>query len=1383
MSEKSSDVWVEGNPAPDKKMHSQSVAIIGAGASGLAAAMALNEIGYDVTVIEKNANPGSGGHSSSTEFISQGERHSGNPAFGMFFLSRYPNFHRILQRLDIEIEAIGNLKSSHTTFSLNGKRLWQDAEKIFHSVGIVDEVRRFLQATRDIIQNTKYDTITAQQYFTEHGYSENFIHYYFLGHVVLFFGGQPISYYLQYPIRLLIAGKYSAFLDPSLREETIYRIKHGTGHYITIWKNYLAKHGVNFYFSTIPQIISRNAQGVTLALQQNSQPLQQLQCHYLIISTLPDTALNILGDTATPQEQEILSAFPITHDTAILHTDKRFMPSDPTTWRYGNHIIPDDDEALTLQHPYMFTANILCNYDRSTNVFCTYAYQQQLDISHGHRVTNRHVQVTPQTLQLREQLTALQGRENIWFIGSWTKNLTLHEDAIVSGLEAANAIAGKQAFTIAAEPHLALLAAATNPWNKHATFIDVLTTQVHQYQHKVVFIFVDNNGNQVDSITYQELYQYARNVAYQLVNKWHTKPGERVLLCYKQGIDFIATFLGCLIAGIIPVPLPPMDPARIKSELDKFSALVTDSGAKMVLTDKYYYKYYLLSRLLSISLYFKSIHARWRTTDSLRDKTPRRFVSPSIATNQLAYLQYTSGSTAMPKGVMVSHENLLAQLAMLKTTFQFDDKVVGSYWIPQFHSFSLVSCILLPIYVGATTIILSPLTFLKNPHVFANCLSHYQVTLTAMPAFGLHHLLEKTTYRQREQWDWSHLSKIMIGAEPIDAQLLDKFVKAFAVTGLKDNVLQPAYGMTEHVLGITLGGTRYYHIDKEMLQLHRHIYAGEHPLVGCGQPPPNVTVKIVDLDNQQVLGEDEVGEIWINSPSKALGYWQQPQATQETFYASLPEDTSGQKFLRSGDLGFFHQGELFVCGRVKEIIIIRGHNLFPMDIGRAIFRNLPANCISGCVPIGTTFNAEVGEELVIILELSKLADKAVYEDIVQRTRNAVINTVGVAPRNVVLVKPGSVPRTRTGKLRHTPCKLAYSQGELPIVYEDVAQTHIIPLPKKSDQSITDTIVLALKNITRQTIDIHKPLNQQVSLDSLQVAELISGLSTQLSIDIPLSALINHQSIQSLASYIATLPKNATLHPALVLLNAATKPKQIPLFLVHPARGNIQCFLELAKVWDYPMYALQQPTHYDSLEEMAADYLSIIKTVQPNGPYFIGGYSFGASVSLEITQQLLARDDRVIATLLIDELHAATAEISISGKFTATELFLQVARDYVDESSYLKLVEMAKSLPDEMDQLPNLAQHIPNNRLAQQALHETKIYHSNLQLLAKYNEKPTKLPIVPIALFKSTGSFNKNILYYNKVAEISGTHLTLLTPPHVNQLAKEVKAWVDTIIKD
>ncbi len=1355
-----------------------SVCVIGAGASGLAAAFALNEAGYAVTVIEKNPDAGVGGHSSSTEFVlPNGKHHSGNPAFGMFFVSRYPNFNHILQRLNIETEAIGTLKSIYSVFSLDGKHQGIDDEKIFHTMDIVDEVARFLQEAREIIQNPEYDYVTAQRYLEEHNYSERFIHYYFLGFIIVFFGGHPLHYYLQYPIRLLIAGKYSAFLDRSLREETVYRIKHGTGHYIKTWQQYLAKHGVRFYFSTTPEVVSRNQHILSIRLHQADQSPQLLECNRLIISTLPDDALTILANTATEEEIKLLSAFPITHDTAILHTDEHFMPGDKTLWRYGNAILPDEQESLSPERTYGFTSYTLCNLDRITPIFCTYAYNKTLPIQQGHKITNRHVHVTPHTLQLREQLTALQGRQSTWFVGSWTKNLTLHEDAIVSGLEAANAIVGHDAYVMAPEPHLALLAATTTEWDFDATFIDVLTTQIDRYRDKNAFILLDDNGQEVDKITYQELYTYATKVAVSLTTKWHARPGDCVLLCYKQGIDFIAAFLGCLLAGIVPAPLPPIDPSQMKVELNKFSTLVADCGAKIILTDGYYYKYYLMGRLLSISLYFKLIHAHWRLTDALRYNSNEPFTPTPKAATDLAYLQYTSGSTATPKGVMVSHQNLLAQLGMLKTTFQFDDTVIGCYWIPQFHSFSLVSCILLPIYVGATTIILSPLTFLKDPKIFADCLSRYHVTLTAMPNFGLHYLLKKTTYRQREQWDWRSLAKIMLGAEPINAALLDKFIQAFAVTGLKDDVMRPAYGMTEHVLGITLGGSRYYHIDREALQLQRRICPGEYPLVGCGQPPPNVTVKIVTMDRQPIVEDDEIGEIWVDSPSKALGYWKKEHSTQDTFHATLLDGSSGQTYLRTGDLGFFHKGELFVCGRLKEIIIVRGHNLFPTDIEYAIEQALPENYANCCVAIGVAIDAELGEELIIIIE-SAVKPGAVYEEMVKQARRAVVNICGVAPHSVLVVKTGSIPRTRTRKLRRTPCKQAYLQEQLTILYADTAQTEIVSLPTKPEQPITEAIALALKNLTRQTLDLHKPIHQQVRIDSLQAAELVNTLSTQLSVDIPLSALVNHQTVQALADYIATLPKSAALPSNLVLLNAATNSKQIPLFLMHPARGNVQIFLELARAWDYPIYGLQQLSTYSSLEEMAAAYIDIIKTAQANGPYFVGGYSFGASLSLEIANQLLAHDKKVIAALLIDELHAATAELSISGNFTWVELFLQVAKDYVSEQTYSQLTHGAKLLPDEESSLPLLTNYLQNNQLAQQILREVHIYRSNLQLLAKYNETTPKLPIIPIGLFKSATSFNKNVLYYNKVVEVPGTHLTLLTPPYVQQLALEIKKWVD-----
>jgi acyl-CoA synthetase (AMP-forming)/AMP-acid ligase II len=561
-----------------------------------------------------------------------------------------------------------------------------------------------------------------------------------------------------------------------------------------------------------------------------------------------------------------------------------------------------------------------------------------------------------------------------------------------------------------------------------------------------MFPFVDERGRDEASLTVRQLGDAADRVVESL-RGWGLRPGDRVLLVYPPSLDFIGAFLGCLAAGVLPVPVYPPNPFKLRKDLATFGAIAANAGACGILTSSGYDR----SRSAgAVTSFFSPDAARWPRlpwyrTDRLREARGVRDVRGPVpwhlpaGPDEPAFLQYTSGSTATPKGVVISHGNLVHEVAANAADLGLGGPDVRAVsWAPQYHDLGLISVILSTVAGNAHTTLMSPLTFLQRPAVWFEVMARVAATHTAAPNFAFDLAVRRTTAAQRASWDLSSLRVVMSAAEPVRASTVDNFFTAFAVSGLGRHAFYPAYGLAEHTVSVSMGGRSTLSVDKAALErgcVRVREGSGTATYVGCGRiTKPDAVVRIVDPATRLPRDPGEVGEVWVDSPTKGLGYWGMERETADTFQARLagPAD-DGRGYLRTGDLGFLHGDELYITGRYKDLIIVRGRNLDPGDIEDSIRDCHPLVRPGGIAAfaVESAVQSTSDEQLVVFVESRRdRVSVAEADEIVESVRGRVYAEHQLACHAVVLGRAGTVRKTTSGKVRRHACRQAYVSGEI-----------------------------------------------------------------------------------------------------------------------------------------------------------------------------------------------------------------------------------------------------------------------------------------------------------------------------------------------------------------
>jgi acyl-CoA synthetase (AMP-forming)/AMP-acid ligase II len=602
-----------------------------------------------------------------------------------------------------------------------------------------------------------------------------------------------------------------------------------------------------------------------------------------------------------------------------------------------------------------------------------------------------------------------------------------------------------------------------------ATMVDMLRLRAEEHGSKPAFTYLANGEEERMTQTFAELDRQARSLA--ALIRSYSRPGDRALLLYPPSeIEFINAFVGCLYAGVIAVPVSPPHPARlqrsgpgsvsISSEarrvrvergLSKVLSIVANARPTVVLTTER-----LRSAFDGVRDEFEPLRSMpWIATNDLGDELAQKWTPPAIDDSSLALLQYTSGSTSAPKGVMVTHRALVHHGRYAGEIHDGSDDVLVS-WLPTFHDLGLIYGVLQPIHSGFRCYLMPPAAFIQRPLRWLRAMSRYGGTHSAAPNFAFDLCVRKTTAEERASLDLSRWRIAMNGAEPVRRSTLDRFSEAFAVSGFRRASLYPVYGLAEATLKVTVKRNprqEYASFDlrASALEQHRVVLASEGDdardvrfLVGCGSPALDTQVIIVNPETRVTCEADEVGEIWVSGPCVAEGYWKLPELSERTFRARLADGEPGS-YLRTGDLGFFLGGQLVITGRLKDLIIVGGTNYYPQDLELTAELSHP-DLLPGC-SAAFSFDFEAEERVVLAVEVRRprirtnpadgVEQASTHEvahsweeELVAAVRRALAEEHQIQVHCVALIKPGSIPKTSSGKIQRQACRTLFLEGRL-----------------------------------------------------------------------------------------------------------------------------------------------------------------------------------------------------------------------------------------------------------------------------------------------------------------------------------------------------------------
>ncbi|HEX8325176.1 MAG TPA: AMP-binding protein [Tepidisphaeraceae bacterium] len=644
-----------------------------------------------------------------------------------------------------------------------------------------------------------------------------------------------------------------------------------------------------------------------------------------------------------------------------------------------------------------------------------------------------------------------------------------------------------------------------------STWVRLLRRRAASEGACVAYRFLADGEAETASITVAELDTRARAIAAMLQTR--TQPGDRVILAHAPGLDFIAAFFGCLYAGVVAVPtFPPRTNGNGHRMTARARAIVDHAEPSVVLTcaadvDR-------ITTALAANVPVVG-------SDTVATDSAAAWQEPTIGPQTLACLQYTSGTSGTPKGVMLTHAALLANCQQIHERFETNKQSVGVVWLPPYHDMGLVGGILEPLYVGFDIVLMPPQAFLQKPSRWLTAVSRYRATITGGPCFAFGLCAAQVSDADAGKLDLSSLKVTFTGAETVRSDVLNKFAAKFAGSGFDPRSTLACYGMAETTLIVT--GVR---VGRGLSKEKPLGAEAEH--VSCGPVVAPAKIVIVDPATRQPLPDGRVGEVWTHGPSVAAGYWQNPLATATTFAARLADDSG--PFVRTGDLGFVRDAELFVTGRLKELIIVRGVNHAPHEIERTIEEAHAAVQAQGVAAF--SIDSAEGEKLGLAIELQRNQRHADPAELVAAVRTAVAEAHGLEAHHVVLLKPGGLPRTPSGKVQRSACREGLFDGTLEPTHASVladappAAPFLAPdLPVSAETAdISDWLVAVLAsalNATPDQIDPTHPVGGY-GLGSADAVGFAGTISTRLGIDLPATTLWDYPTLSELAAYINEL---------------------------------------------------------------------------------------------------------------------------------------------------------------------------------------------------------------------------------------------------------------------
>jgi thioester reductase-like protein len=670
-----------------------------------------------------------------------------------------------------------------------------------------------------------------------------------------------------------------------------------------------------------------------------------------------------------------------------------------------------------------------------------------------------------------------------------------------------------------------------------ASILDHLDRLADEHPDKLLYSYLDVNGDSIESYTYASFLYRTQAIAGHLLNEGRFVAGDRLLLAYPPGLEMICAFFGCVRAGLIPVPVYPPSSRGFQSALYKTVHIAKDCQAAGILTSRDYnasLKTNLARRGVSASDvdldYISGLP--WVATedfvDTISDRLP---VNPP----EILFLQYTSGSTMEPKGVIVTHENILTTCPLV---IDHPAPVVVS-WLPQYHDMGLIGCYLYPALKGGTTYGFAPMDFIQRPILWFNAITRYRATAAAAPNFAYDYCLRagRLSKESLEACDLSSLRVLMCAAEPVKPDTYTRFLEAFQPYGLKSESFYVAFGLAENTLAVSLGGRNILSVNKRALALGTarlttevSEIGGATQIVSCGTALPGLDLKIVDPEGHFALEPDRTGEIWVAGSGKCRGYWNNPELTLKQFRARLVDDTPyDEGYLRTGDVGFIHDGELYVCGRIKDMIILRGQNYYPQDIENVVEKS--SNLIRHNCLVAFQIQEDSDPALAIVAEVKN--PKALPE--ARKIAAAVRNYLNLEVAMISLIAPRAIPRTSSGKIMRHKTKQMWLQGEFTVLSDFSREKDAGSCTPDSNMHSTFAELKAKYNLTGQ--ESYNLI--EAGLDSLdlvvfmhELKELLKDKGAEMlarQVDVGVIQRVSVAELFELAEQLERAPEEALVH--------------------------------------------------------------------------------------------------------------------------------------------------------------------------------------------------------------------------------------------------------------
>lgn len=633
------------------------------------------------------------------------------------------------------------------------------------------------------------------------------------------------------------------------------------------------------------------------------------------------------------------------------------------------------------------------------------------------------------------------------------------------------------------------------------SIVDCLIQHTTRFPHKTVFITPENGDAAESSITYQELTTRVTALAIQLVDQQLI--GKRALLVYQDVLEFITAFLACQYAGVIAVPVPYVKGSK---QFLRLTNIMEDAQAAVVLCATRSAGY------LRQGLYdFLALHKTAIISTDLPPSSTSLSLTAETVYNEIAFIQYTSGSTGKPKGVVITHQNLLHNQQLIKNTFGGDEQAIIFSWLPFHHDMGLIGNLLHTLYVGCTGVLMSPFHFVQRPARWLEAISKYRITHSGAPNFAYDLCVNKISQAELALLNLSSWKVAYNGSEPVRFDTLQRFTNYFKPAGFHAHAFFPCYGLAEATLLVT--GSKEMEappitifIDKQSVntgkvQLTNSTALHAKPVVSAGGIAAGMEVKIIAMPDTKMCEELEEGEICIAGESVTSGYWNKDN--HGVFY-----ELDGKSFLRTGDLGFICNGLLFVHGRLKDMLIIRGGNFYPYDIEQIVAESVAAVEANGVAVFGVD---DQEETFVIVAEIKRnFIREIVVADIIEAINSATINAAGIIPSDILLTTPLGIPRTTSGKLQRSKCREYYSQQAFHVIGSKLALA--AAAPEKTERTGFDGNVQTVRSYLVTLIEAKtghlSPGHMQDSMeltsmgiDSLRAVEVVNTINRDLQINL------------------------------------------------------------------------------------------------------------------------------------------------------------------------------------------------------------------------------------------------------------------------------------------